>query len=77
MLYNRDTMDVRKSKEGEMGKTPEYVMRSIDRYRQGKKNKSLIYSVEEIDRMEAVGLTTSEIRRLVKEELERREAALK
>ena len=62
-------------KKENTGKTPEYVKNAVNRYRQTHKVRRLTFDLDAIQRLDAVGLTSEEIRRLVMEELERREQA--
>ena len=58
-----------------MGKTPDYTMRAINEYRKSHKVKQLTFSIDEMERLDAVSLTTAEIKKIVMDELHRREEA--
>lgn len=54
-------------------KTPEYIRRSVDKYRTSHKYIQIAVPNEVIERMKAVNLTTADIRSWLISELERRE----
>lgn len=54
-------------------KTPEYTRRAIDNYRKTHKTLQIVFSLDELERMTAAGMTSKDIKPLVMAEIERRE----
>lgn len=54
-------------------KTTEYTRRAIDNYRKSHKTLQIVFSLDELERMTAAGMTSRDIKPLVMAEIERRE----
>lgn len=54
-------------------KTNEYTRRAIDNYRKTHKTLQIVFSLDELERMTAAGMTSKDIKPLVMAEIERRE----
>ena len=54
-------------------KMPEYTRRAIENYRKTHKTLQIVFSLDELERMTAAGMTSKDIKPLVMAEIERRE----